>query len=68
MLSWGRNHNLTSRHHPRRGDVVILAVAATPRSTSATAGDQRAQPAPGHQDHAPHALTAPFTAFIHTRI
>jgi cell wall-associated NlpC family hydrolase len=69
MLYWGRLHGLTSRHHPRIGDVVIYgngrhAAIYIGRGYVISALNPR-------QDiriTRLHALGDPFTAFIHTRI
>jgi cell wall-associated NlpC family hydrolase len=68
MLRWGRNHGLTSRRHPQIGDVVIYG-----NGTHAAIYIGRGRvvsalnPRQGIRITRLHALSAPFTTFIHTR-
>jgi cell wall-associated NlpC family hydrolase len=69
MYAWGRSHGLTSRTNPRVGDVVIYGSGSHAgiyigggRIISALNSRQ------GIRITGLHALGAPFTAFIHTRI
>ncbi len=69
LLRWGRMHGLTSRRHAKVGDVVIWGNGSHAgiyighgRVISALNGRQ------GIRVTRLHALGAPFTTFIHTRI
>ena len=69
MLAWGRRHHLTSRHHPRIGDVVIYGNGS---HAAIYIGNGRVisalNPREGIRVTRLHALGAPFTTFIHTGI
>ena len=69
MYWWGRLHHLTSRRHPRIGDVVVYGRGShvgiwigNGRVVSALNGRQ------GIRVTRLHALGASFTTFIHTRV
>ncbi len=69
MYLWGRSHHLTSRRHPRIGDVVVYGRGShvgiwigNGRVISALNGRL------GIRITRLHALTASFTTFIHTRV
>ena len=69
MYWWGRLHHLTSRRHPRIGDVVVYGRGShvgiwigNGRVISALNGRQ------GIRVTRLHALGASFTTFIHTRV
>jgi cell wall-associated NlpC family hydrolase len=68
MLRWGRNHGLTSRRHPQIGDVVIYGNGT---HAAIYIGKGRVisalNPRQGIRITKLHALSAPFTTFIHTR-
>ncbi len=67
MLVWGRRHNLTGRHHPRVGDVVIYGNGT---HAAIYIGHGRVisalNPRQGIRITRLHALSARFTTFIHT--
>jgi cell wall-associated NlpC family hydrolase len=69
MLAWGRRHGLTSRRNPQVGDVVIYGNG---RHAAIYIGRGRVisalNPRLGIRITRLHALTDPFTTFIHTRI
>lgn len=67
LLRWFRNHDRASRHHPKRGDLVIWGGGS---HVGIYLGDGRAISTlmGGVRVHRVHALTAPFTAFLHTRM
>jgi cell wall-associated NlpC family hydrolase len=67
MLRWFRNHDRASRHHPKRGDLVIWGGGS---HVGIYIGDGRAISTllGGVRVHRVHALTAPFTAFLHTKM
>jgi cell wall-associated NlpC family hydrolase len=69
MLRWARRHGLTSRHHPRIGDVVIYGGGT---HAAIYIGHGRVisalNPRQGIRVTRLHALSARFTAFIHTRV
>jgi cell wall-associated NlpC family hydrolase len=69
MYAWGKANGLTSRSNPRIGDVVIWGSGShagiyigSGRVISALNSRQ------GIRITGLHALGAPFTTFIHTRI
>ena len=69
MYLWARSHHLTSRRHPRIGDVVVYGRGShvaiyigNGRVVSALNGRL------GIRVTRLHALTASFTTFIHTRV
>jgi cell wall-associated NlpC family hydrolase len=69
MLRWGRTHHLTSRSNPRVGDVVIYGNGT---HAAIYLGHGRVisalNPRQGIRITRLHALRAPFTTFIHTRL
>jgi cell wall-associated NlpC family hydrolase len=69
MLRWARRHGLASRHHTRIGDVVIYGGGT---HAAIYIGHGRVisalNPRQGIRVTRLHALSARFTAFIHTRI
>ena len=69
MLTWGRRHHLTSRHHPRIGDVAIYGNGS---HAAIYIGHGRVisalNPRQGIRITRLHALGARFTTFIHTRL
>ena len=69
MLRWGRIHHLTSRSNPRVGDIVIYGNGT---HAAIYIGHGRVisalNPRQGIRVTRLHALGAPFTTFIHTRI
>jgi len=69
MLRWGRIHHLTSRSNPRVGDIVIYgngthAAIYIGHGRVISALNRRQ----GIRISGLHALRAPFTTFIHTRL
>jgi peptidoglycan DL-endopeptidase CwlO len=69
MYYWARIHHLTSRSHPKVGDVVVWGRGShvgiyIGRGRVVSALNRRQ----GIRITRLHALTAPFTTFIHTRI
>ncbi len=69
MYLWGRSHGLTSRSHPRVGDVVIYGRGS---HAGIYIGNGRVVHALNRRVDivvtSLHGLTTPFTTFIHTRI
>jgi cell wall-associated NlpC family hydrolase len=69
MLAWGRRHNLTGRHHPHVGDVVIYGNGT---HAAIYIGHGRVisalNPRQGIRITRLHALSARFTTFIHTHV
>jgi cell wall-associated NlpC family hydrolase len=69
MLQWARLHHLANRSNPRVGDVVIYGNGT---HAAIYIGNGRVisalNPRQGIRITALHALRAPVTAFIHTRL
>jgi cell wall-associated NlpC family hydrolase len=67
LLHWFRNHHRASRHHPRRGDLVIWGGGS---HVGIYIGHGRAISTltEGVRVHRVHAVTARFTAYLHTRM
>ena len=69
MYLWGRSHGLTSRSHPRVGDVVIYGRGS---HAGIYIGKGRVVHALNRRADivvtSLHGLSSPFTTFIHTRI
>ena len=69
MYLWGKSHGLTSRTHPRVGDVVIYGRGS---HAGIYIGNGRVVHALNRRVDivvtSLHGITSPFTTFIHTRI
>jgi cell wall-associated NlpC family hydrolase len=65
LLRWFRDHGKASRHHPKRGDLVIWGGGS---HVGIYIGDGKAISTlrSGVRVHRVNALTAPFTAYLHT--
>jgi cell wall-associated NlpC family hydrolase len=67
MLRWFRNHDLASKHHPKRGDLVIWG-GGSHVGIYIGHGKAISTLTSGVRVHRVHAVTARFTAFLHTRM
>jgi cell wall-associated NlpC family hydrolase len=69
MYLWGRSHHLTSRYHPRIGDVAVWGRGS---HVGIYIGNGRVisalNPRQDIRITRVHALGAPFTAYIHVRL
>jgi len=69
MYVWGRRHHLTSRYHPRLGDVAVWGYGS---HVGIYIGNGRVisalNPRQDIRITGVHALGARFTTFIHTRL
>lgn len=67
LLRWFRNHHRASKHHPRRGDLVIWG-GGSHVGIYIGHGKAISTLVEGVRVHRVHAVTARFTAYLHTRM